>query len=200
MTFSDTQILGGFVSLGASLGHLYWDRLKTQRRLARVEAMLEPAAQLADSVGACPITDCPHRSFAMSVKGGLKRVSGAGSALLALFFSSCTVIHGNREKGSYLYASVGGDASELAQTSEGVTVAAVDNSKSFKELSGAAKSAIWAGALRSVANTAGTALTKVSKSKEATSRVGLTEKGLTDRAGIAADVEKARIAATPTEF
>jgi hypothetical protein len=112
---------------------------------------------------------------------------------MLLIMPSCTVVHGNREKGSYLLATVGGDVSEMAQTPEGYTVATLDNSKSFKEVSGAVKSAVWAGALKSVASTAGKAWTKVAKSKEATSRVGITEKGLTDRAGIDAEVEKAKL-------
>lgn len=123
----------------------------------------------------------------------MKRKTLTLTLLLIASLPACTVVHGDRAKGTYTLATVGGDIAEMAQTSEGYTVATLDNSKSFKEASGAIKAYVWAGALKSVANTAGKAWTGVTKTKEATARTGLAEKGLTDRAGIAAEVEKAKI-------
>jgi hypothetical protein len=112
---------------------------------------------------------------------------------------SCTVIHGDETRGTYTLASLGGDVSEMTQTSRGYAVARVDNSTSFRESASTLKNYIWAGALKSVANTAGSALKSVTKTKEATKVTGLQEAGLTDRAGIAAEVQKAEIETlTPT--
>lgn len=114
-----------------------------------------------------------------------------------VLLASCTVIHGDRNKGTYTLATVGGDVTEMAQTAEGYTAASLDNSKSFKEVAAAAKAQIWAGALKSVASTAGSTYQGITKAKEGTARIGLRETGLTDRARIAGDVEKTRIASSP---
>lgn len=112
------------------------------------------------------------------------------AALLLTALPACTVIQGNRQTGAYLLATVGGDVKGIAQTPEGYTAESLENSKSFSELSRAY-------ALKSVASTAGQTFRGVTKAKEATKGAGIAEKGLTDRAGIAAGVEKARIAAEP---
>jgi hypothetical protein len=121
------------------------------------------------------------------------------STALLLALPSCTVVHGDANKGTYTLATVGGDLNDMAQTSQGYTVASMDNSKSFKEASGAIKAYVWAGALKSVAGTAGKAWTKTTSAKEVTKRTGIKETGLTERTQIAADVEKAQIA-TPETF
>jgi hypothetical protein len=119
-----------------------------------------------------------------------------GALLLAgmlLFLPSCTVIHGDQTKGTYTMATLGGDLNEMSQTAQGYTVAKLDTSSSFRETSSALKNYVWAGAFKSVATTAGSAFKSVTKTKEATKTVGIQEKGLTERAGIAADVEKTKI-------
>ena len=45
--------------------------------------------------------------------------------------SACTVMAGNRTKGTYVYASAGGDASDLAIGPEGAAARTVNNSKSL---------------------------------------------------------------------
>ncbi len=44
---------------------------------------------------------------------------------------ACTVMAGNRTKGTYVYASAGGDASDLAIGPEGAAARTINNSKSL---------------------------------------------------------------------
>jgi hypothetical protein len=120
--------------------------------------------------------------------------------LIPVFLTSCVYIHGDKNKETYTLAMLGGDATALQQTSFGYSVKKLETSEAFAEGAKTVRTHIVAGAIKSVASTGSRAWTNVTKSKEATSRVGLAEKGLTDRAGISAGVEKARIAATPTGF
>jgi predicted secreted protein len=119
--------------------------------------------------------------------------NGALVLVALLILPACTVIHGDQSKGTYTLATLGGDVSEMAQTPGGYTVAKVDNGTAFRETSSALKNYIWAGALKSVANTAGNTFKSVTRTKEATKTVGLQERGLTDRTGIAAEVEQTKI-------
>ncbi len=112
---------------------------------------------------------------------------------MLLFLPSCTVITGNEQKGTYALATLGGDLSEMAQTSQGYTVAKLDTSSSFRETSSALKNYVWAGAFKSVAKTAGSAFKSVTRTKEATKTVSIQEKGLTERARIEAGVKKTEI-------
>lgn len=87
--------------------------------------------------------------------------------LLFFAFPACTVIHGDKEKGTYLYAALGGDAKQYAQTSEGVVAESVTNSESFRKATNIAHSIIWASALKSVANAAAGAVKSISNTKTA---------------------------------
>jgi hypothetical protein len=116
--------------------------------------------------------------------------------LLCLFFgTSCTVIHGNASEGTYTYASLGGDASDYAQTATGVTASKLDNSSSFREGNSTLRQAVWAGALKSVASTAGKAWSGVKKSEQVTARTVDTNATTVKTTAIAAETEQARIAA-----
>lgn len=116
-------------------------------------------------------------------KGGMLLLCAFG---FATFSCSCTVVHGDANKGTYTLATLGGDLTEMAQTPQGYTVSNMDNSKSFKEASSALKNYVWSGAFKSVASTAGKAWSGVEESKQVTARTDITQKGLTDRAGIEA--------------
>jgi hypothetical protein len=116
--------------------------------------------------------------------------------LVCLFFgTSCTVIHGNASEGTYTYASLGGDASDYAQTATGVTASKLDNSTSFREGNSTLRQAVWAGALKSVASTASKAWSGVKKSEQVTARAVDANANATRQAAIAAKTEQARIAA-----
>lgn len=103
---------------------------------------------------------------------------------------SCTVMHGNKQKGTYTYASVGGDTKGYAQTADGATAEAVTTSSAFQELNKTIRFGVGAAAFKSVASSA---LSTYSSVKNASTAAG----AAVDKAKIAADVEKASIAAQP---
>lgn len=72
--------------------------------------------------------------------------------LLFFIFPACTVIHGDKLKGTYTYAALGGDAKQYAQTSEGVAATDINNSESFRKAANIAHSVIWASAVKGIAN------------------------------------------------
>lgn len=88
-------------------------------------------------------------------------------AILLAILPACTVIHGDKLKGTYTYASVGGDAKQYAQTSEGVAAADINNSESFRKAANIAHSVIWASAFKSIANAAAGAVKSISNAKTA---------------------------------
>lgn len=118
-----------------------------------------------------------------------------GLIVFAMLFccTSCTVIHGNAQAGTYTLATVGGDVTGYAQTAEGVTAEKLDNSTSFREGNSTLRQAVWAGAAKSVANGLSKAWSGVAKSKEVTARAATAESAATERAAIAAEVEKTAI-------
>ena len=89
-------------------------------------------------------------------------------ALMPLLATSCTVMTGNKQTGTYTYASLGGNVQGYAQTSEGATAQAIDNAESFRKATNIAHSIIWAKAFGSVADSISGALTKTNASDNAT--------------------------------
>lgn len=50
-------------------------------------------------------------------------------SLLVCMLASCTVIQGNRQKGTYLYASFGGDVKDLKVDEKSASIGEINNSK-----------------------------------------------------------------------
>lgn len=111
-------------------------------------------------------------------------------ALLAQAQISCTVIHGDAGKGTYTYASLGGNAKDYAQTSGGVTASSIDNSTSFQEGTKTIRNIVYAQVLGSVTKAG---LTAWQNTKNATTAAGV------QNAKTAAGVEEARISAETTK-
>jgi hypothetical protein len=125
--------------------------------------------------------------------------------ILSCFMSSCTVVHGNREKGTYTYATMGGDTKGLAQTSEGVTAESVTTSESFKSASDAIRKVIYAqvagsvikagvAGYREITNAKTAAGTAKVQATEATKQSAIQAQSTTEQARIASETE---IATTP---
>ena len=74
------------------------------------------------------------------------------TTLTLLLATSCTVMNGNKQTGTYTYASLGGNIQGYAQTSEGATAQVIDNAESFRKATNIAHSIIWAKALGSIAD------------------------------------------------
>lgn len=87
--------------------------------------------------------------------------------ILAVATASCTVIHGDATKGTYTYASVGGDVEQYAQTPGGVTAGRIDNSKSFDRLNRTATNYLWANALENIVGSASNAWKSTQNAKTA---------------------------------
>ena len=97
-----------------------------------------------------------------------KTISLASLAfLLVLPLASCTVIHGDATKGTYTFASLGGDAKGYAQTAAGVTAETLDNSTSFREGNKTLRQAIWASALEGTVNSIAGAVKSTTNAKTA---------------------------------
>lgn len=122
-------------------------------------------------------------------------VAGLLGLLVVHLFSSCTVIHGNAQAGTYTLATLGGDVTGYAQTADGVTAEKMDNSTSFREGNSTLRQAVWAGAAKSVANGISKAWSGVAKSKEVTARAVDANATTVKTTAIAAETEQARIAA-----
>lgn len=109
--------------------------------------------------------------------------------------SSCTVISGNATTGQYSYASVGGNVSNYAQTSSGVTAANIDNADGFRELNKSARFGIGAAAVVGIAKDLSASYASTTNAKTAAGVSKASGVEATKQAGIAADVSKAKIAA-----
>lgn len=118
------------------------------------------------------------------------------TALLALALPSCTSIYGDASTGKFYAGSVLGRIEGLAVTPNGATAQSIDHDEANKSV----RSYIYADAAKAIAGTLTKGWTAVEKSKQATERTGIAEKGLTDRAEISAGVEKARIEAEAVPF
>jgi len=115
--------------------------------------------------------------------------------LAVLFLPACTIISGNATTGSYSYASVGGNATNYAQTPSGVTAGSIDNAAGFRELNKTARLGIGAAAAVGIAKDLSSAW---SSTKNAETAAGVSKAAgaeATKQAGIAADVTKTQIAA-----
>ena len=108
--------------------------------------------------------------------------------LLAL--PACTVAHGDMTKGTYLYATVGGDAKGLAQTSSGITAESLENSTSFREINKTGRFAIGAAAASAIARDIAGSWKSVTNTKTAATVSNTAATEATKQAGIAADVTK----------
>lgn len=75
---------------------------------------------------------------------------------------------GNKQTGTYTYASLGGNIQGYAQTSEGAAAQVIDNAESFRKATNIAHSVIWAKAVGSITDSISGALTKTNASDNAT--------------------------------
>lgn len=116
-------------------------------------------------------------------------------SLCLLCLTSCTVISGDASTGKYSYASVGGNVTNYAQTSSGVTAAAIDNASGFRELNKSARFGIGAAAVVGIAKDLSASYTATTNAKTAAGVNKAAGAEATKQAGIAADVSKAKIAA-----
>lgn len=120
------------------------------------------------------------------------------ATLILLVFAlcqSCTVMTGNRNAGTFAYASVGGDATGLKLTPDGVEAASVDNSKSFstgvKTVGTVVATGIVTDGLTAGQQILHDGITKRLVATEGTTRAIAAGKEATKQAGIAAEVTKA---------
>jgi hypothetical protein len=116
-------------------------------------------------------------------------------AILALLATSCQIATGNRAKGTYLYASVGGDARGLKQTAEGLEAESLETSKSFstgvKTVGTVVATDIVTDGVTAGQQILQDGMTKRLVATEGTTRAVAAGKEATKRAAIAADVTKA---------
>jgi len=105
----------------------------------------------------------------------------------------CTVAHGNADKGTYLYASVGGDAKGLAQTPSGVTAEEMTTSGAFREINKTARFAVGASATVGIAKDLAGSWQSVTNTKTTADTSQKAAAEVTKQAGIAAEVEKLQI-------
>ena len=113
------------------------------------------------------------------------------SALLA----SCQLATGNRNKGTYFYASAGGDARGLKQTPEGLEAASLETSKSFvptvKTVGTVVATAILTDGVTAGQQILQDGMSKRLATTEGTKAAISAGKEATKQAGIAAEVTKA---------
>ena len=109
--------------------------------------------------------------------------------LLGLLSVGCT----QYQNGDVKFTSVGADISGLAVTDRGMVADELNQSKPISDVVSGLKAYILGDVIKSGLSTAAGAYKAVTKTKAVTERAKLTEQGLTDRAGIAADVRKAEI-------
>lgn len=115
--------------------------------------------------------------------------------LVFVLCQSCTIMTGNRTAGTFAYASVGGDATGLKLTPDGVEAASVDNSKSFNTGVKTVGTVVAADIVADAA-TAGQQILQDGMSRrlattEGTKAAVAAGKEATKQAGIAAEVTKA---------
>ena len=116
------------------------------------------------------------------------KASAAMFVLLAL--PSCTVAHGDATKGTYFYATVGGDAKKLEQTATGITAGSLDTSNSFREINKTGRAVITAAAATAAARDMAGSWKSVTNTRTKT-------EAATKQAGIGAELEKVRILNPP---
>jgi len=111
-------------------------------------------------------------------------------ALLILPLASCSVMHGDATKGTYLAVGMGTDFKGIAQTPGGYTAEEINNSTSFREANKSVRTVIWASAAKDIANSLSGAWQSTQNAKTAAD---------VSKAATAADVEKAAIEASTAE-
>ena len=118
--------------------------------------------------------------------------------MLSFALSSCTSIYGNRDKGTFLYATLGGDAKGLALTPDGATAESVVTSESFRQASDTLRRLVYAQVAGSVARNAIQGWRSVSKAKTAagTASIQATEATKQSAINAAAATEQAQIQGT----
>lgn len=108
---------------------------------------------------------------------------------------SCTVMTGNRTSGMFTYASVGGDATGLKLTPDGVEAESVNNSKSLatavKTIGTVVATDIVTDGVTAGQQILQDGMTKRLVASEGTTRAIAAGKEATKQAGIAAEVTKA---------
>lgn len=116
--------------------------------------------------------------------------------MLSFALSSCTSIYGNRDKGTFLYTTLGGDAKGLALTPEGATAESVVTSESFRQASDTIRRLVYAQVAGSVLRSAAQSWRSVSNAKSAagTARVQATEATKQSAISAQAATEQAKIA------
>lgn len=106
---------------------------------------------------------------------------------------ACTIAHGDASKGTYTYATVGGDAKGLAQTASGITAESLDTSTAFREINKTGRFAIGAAAASGIASDLAGSWKSVTNAKTSASASKAAASEATKQAGITAEVEKLRI-------
>lgn len=114
-------------------------------------------------------------------------------AIAALLLSSCTVVSGNA-KGSYTYASLGGDQKEIVQSSTGWGAAEVKNSTAFQDVAKTVRWGLVAAATQGIASDAFGAWKGVTAAREATKTASIRSAADVSKARLAADVTKTQLA------
>jgi len=111
-------------------------------------------------------------------------------ALLILPLASCSVMHGDATKGTYLAVGMGTNFRGIAQTPAGYTAEEIDNATSFREANKSVRTVIWASAAKDIANSLSGAWQSTQNAKTAAD---------VSKAATAAEVEKAAIEASTAE-
>lgn len=103
---------------------------------------------------------------------------------------ACTVMRGNANAGTYIYASIGGDAHGFAQTANSVTAESMTTSPSFQEINKTARLGIGVAGAVGITKDLSSSWRTVSNTKTAASVSNTAAAEATKQAGIAADVTK----------
>jgi hypothetical protein len=116
--------------------------------------------------------------------------------LLIFCSSSCTVVRGDRNKGTYLLATVGGDVKQYAQTSEGAMAGEVNNSSSFQKAITAAQHYIWAQTMQNAISTAAKSYTKINATNKGAEVEKVLSSDSVKKAEISAEIQQKQLELT----
>ena len=113
--------------------------------------------------------------------------------------AACTSIQGNAQLGTYSYVSLGGNATNYAQTPGGVTAEAINNADSFREVSSTIRSAVYTSAAAAVAKNLSNNWAGVKNTETAATVSNAAGSEATSQAAIkaAAETEAIRITTIP---
>ena len=119
--------------------------------------------------------------------------------LLSITLCSCTVYHGDKNKGTYTGVALGTDLKGYAQTSEGVKVDEANQVEAFKHAATAAGTAFAAKIAGDVARALSSDATKVSLGDQGVTKHSITQKEATKQLRVteATKVKALEVAPTP---